>query len=92
MSHVFVFGRRELVTFPSVASFSALLTQLQNTALTSPSLPDRYHHTGPVTAFYSLRESLAVLVEEVDMCFSVFLHVCNKFILLKFIKGQPDLT
>ncbi|XP_035032287.1 alanine--glyoxylate and serine--pyruvate aminotransferase a [Hippoglossus stenolepis] len=23
-----------------------------------------YHHTGPVTAFYSLRESLAVLVEE----------------------------
>lgn len=31
----------------------------------------RYHHTGPVTAFYSLRESLAVLAEEVgrvQMC------------------------
>jgi len=28
----------------------------------------RYHHTGPVTAFYSLREGLAVLVEEVKTC------------------------
>lgn len=25
----------------------------------------RYHHTGPVTAFYSLRESLTILAEEV---------------------------
>ena len=25
----------------------------------------RYHHTGPVTAFYCLRESLAVLAQEV---------------------------
>lgn len=36
---------------------------LQNSVFFYPL--NRYHHTGPVTAFYSLRESLAVLAEEV---------------------------
>lgn len=72
--------------FQTVVSFLALLAQFWNIALTSQFLLDRYHHTGPVTAFYALRESLAVLVEEVGHVFELdifLLHLSMHSTVLK---------
>lgn len=40
----------------------------------------RYHHTGPVSAFYSLRESLAILAEEVWIIHSTVLQTCIDYL------------
>lgn len=63
--------RRQGLHFKPWSCFLAVLAQFLNIALSSPFPLYRYHHTGPVTAFYSLRESLAVLVEEVGRVLEV---------------------
>uniref|UniRef100_A0A7N6BZY2 Alanine--glyoxylate aminotransferase n=1 Tax=Anabas testudineus TaxID=64144 RepID=A0A7N6BZY2_ANATE len=54
----------EMYTLHNPVSFFLDLSWLANYWGCDGKASRTYHHTGPVTAFYSLRESLAVLVEE----------------------------